>query len=82
MMEVNWGSPVKLLMPQGDTTEVKNFTTIEMVQYYLDRKWPVDDAARAEAITRVEAAMDCLLPVSAARKAFFNAAESAGFRLI
>ena len=82
MMEVNWGHPVKIMLPQDGNTAVQNFTTLEQVQDWLTRKWPVADAARDAALARVEAAMDCLLPVSAARKAFVMAAESAGGRLL
>lgn len=82
MMEVNWGHPVKMLMPRDGMVAVQNFTTLEQVQHWLTRKWPVQDAARDHALSRVEAAMDCLLPVSAARKAFMDAAESAGARLL
>lgn len=82
MMEVNWGHPVKIMLPQGGHTAVQNFTSLEQVQYWLSRKWPVADAARDAALIRVEAAMDCLLPVTAARKAFVAATESAGGRLL
>jgi hypothetical protein len=59
----------------------KTFTTIEQVEYWLRKKWPVADQDRANALEQVDAAMHCLAPVGAARKAFVGAAKSAGFTL-
>ena len=77
-MEVHWGNPLKFTVtPEGDT---KTFTTIEGARYWLMRKWPVADENRSLALSRIEQAMDCLGPVTAAREAFVSAAQSAGFR--
>lgn len=77
MIEINWGAPLSLVVsPEGD---VQNFTTIEQAAWWLRRKWPVRDEARHRAQTQVQAAMDCLVPVGAARIAFLQAAQSAGF---
>ena len=65
-----------VISPEGD---VQKFSTIEQAQYWLLRKWPVTDAARQSALGRLEAAMDCLGPVSEARRAFLHAACTAGF---
>jgi hypothetical protein len=77
MMEIQWGEPVALLLPQDG--EIQRFSTIEKVRYWLRRKWPVSDAARQVALNKVESAMDCMSPVEDARHAFLAAALSAGF---
>lgn len=65
-----------VISPEGD---VQKFSTIEQVQYWLRKKWPVADTAHQKALSCVEAAMDCLGTASEARHAFLNAARSAGF---
>ena len=65
-----------VISSEGD---VQTFSTIEQAQYWLRKKWPVADAARQNALGRLEDAMDCMGPVSAARHAFLTAARSAGF---
>ena len=59
--------------------DVQKFSTIEQVKYWLLKKWPVADEARAAALLQVDAAMHCLVPVGAARRAFVAATKSAGF---
>ena len=77
MMEIHWGSPLSLIIsPEGD---VQTFSTLEQAAWWLRRKWPVQDDARLCAVKQVEAAMDCLVPVGSARRAFIQAARSAGF---
>lgn len=77
MIEIHWGEPLSFVIsPQGD---VQKFSTIEQAQYWLERKWPVADAARHQALRQVEAAMNCLTPVDEARRCFVAAAQSAGF---
>nr|WP_246831587.1 DUF982 domain-containing protein [Thioclava sp. L04-15] len=77
LIEIYWGKPISLVVsPEGD---VKNFSTIEQVHYWLRKKWPVADTARNHAIGRIEAAMDCLGSVGDARHAFLGAAGTAGF---
>ncbi|AQS49728.1 hypothetical protein BMG03_05105 [Thioclava nitratireducens] len=76
-MEIYWGKPISLVVsPEGD---VKNFSTIEQVHYWLRKKWPVADTAQDHAIECIEAAMDCLGSVGDARSAFLGAAGTAGF---
>ncbi|WP_406737131.1 DUF982 domain-containing protein [Thioclava sp. GXIMD4215] len=58
---------------------VERFSTIEKARYWLKCKWPAADAARELALTKIDAAMDCLIPVEEARRAFLLAATSAGF---
>lgn len=79
MIEINWGHPLTYVVSQDGST--KKFTTIEQVQYWLRRKWPVQDQDREHAVAQVDAAMHCLAPVSVARMAFIRAAQSAGFKL-
>lgn len=77
MIELNWGHPMTLVLSsEGDT---KKITTIEQAHYWLQRKWPVADRARDAALSQLEAAMECLVSVASARKAFHSAAETAGF---
>lgn len=77
MIETHWGTPLSFVVsPEGD---IQKFSTIEQARYWLRRKWPVADAARLQALAHVEAAMDCLAPVGAARAAFRAAAGTAGF---
>ncbi|GHG90665.1 DUF982 domain-containing protein [Pseudodonghicola xiamenensis] len=78
MIEINWGKPLTFVVSEdGDT---QKFTTIEQARYWLRKKWPVADRDREHAIEQVDAAMDCLTTVDAARKAFVSAAKTAGFR--
>lgn len=76
MIEIYWGEPVSLVTPDG---EEQRFSTFETARYWLCRKWPVSDVASQHALTQVEAAMDCLIPASMARKSFVEAALGAGF---
>lgn len=78
MIEIQWGSPLSFVISaDGDT---QKFSTIEQAAYWLRKKWPVRDEARQNALTQVEAAMDCVGSVGTARRAFVTAARSAGFR--
>ena len=77
LIEISWGKPhTFIISPEGD---IQNFSTIEQVRYWLLRKWPIADEARTAALRQVEAAMDCIVPVATARRAFLAAAKSAGF---
>jgi len=77
MMEINWGPPLSFVVsPEGD---VQRFSTIEQVRYWLRQRWPVSDGMQATALKKIEAAMDCIGSVGAARRAFIAAARSAGF---
>jgi hypothetical protein len=77
MIEIHWGEPLSFVIsPQG---EVQKFSTIEQARYWLRRKWPVADRARGQALSQVEAAMNCLASVGDARRSFVSAARSAGF---
>ncbi|WP_233192914.1 DUF982 domain-containing protein [Acidimangrovimonas sediminis] len=76
MIEIHWGAPMAL-STQDEATRI---STIEQAQYWLKQKWPVADRARDVALSKVAAAMDCLVPVSVARQAFLSAATTAGFR--
>lgn len=77
MIEIHWGEPLSFVVsPEG---EVQKFTTIEQARYWLRRKWPVTDLPRQRALDRLDSAMDCLIPVGSARRAFIAAAKSAGF---
>jgi hypothetical protein len=77
MIEVYWGSPLTLVVSEDG--ETKKFTTIEQAHYWLRKKWPVTDRARDSAVERIDAAMNCMTTVGAARKAFIAAAITAGF---
>lgn len=77
MMEVTWGEAFALTDPRGHN--IARVSTIETAHYWLNRRWPVADRARETALTRIEAAMECLGSVDEARRAFFDAARSAGF---
>ncbi|WP_146345533.1 DUF982 domain-containing protein [Falsiphaeobacter marinintestinus] len=79
MIEIHWGTPITLIVsPNGRT---QKFTTIEQACYWLHKKWPVADSRREHALDRIDAAMNCLVTVTAARKAFVSAAKSAGFKM-
>lgn len=77
LIEIFWGKPLSFVVsPEGD---IQVFSTAEQVRYWLRKKWPISDEARDQALQHVEAAMDCLMPVGTARRAFITAARSAGF---
>ena len=77
LIELHWGKPLAFVIsPQGD---VQSFSTPEQARFWLHRKWPVRDMARARALRQIEAAMDCVASVGSARRAFIQAARSAGF---
>ncbi|AZB57552.1 DUF982 domain-containing protein [Cereibacter sphaeroides] len=77
LIEINWGQPLALVIsPDGD---VQEFSTIEQVKYWLLKRWPIADDARSTALKQVDAAMNCIVPVGVARRAFAAAARSAGF---
>lgn len=76
LIEIYWGEPVSLISPDG---EEQRFSTFETARYWLRRKWPISDDASQHTLTQVEAAMDCLIPASVARKSFVEAALKAGF---
>ncbi|ULB12595.1 DUF982 domain-containing protein (plasmid) [Cereibacter azotoformans] len=77
LIEINWGPPLSLVIsPDGD---VQKFSTIEQVKYWLLKRWPIADDARSTALKQVDAAMNCIVPVGVARRAFAAAARSAGF---
>ncbi len=78
MIEINWGNPITCVVSQqGD---IKKFTTIEQARHWLLKKWPVADRSRGLALDHIDDAMQCLAPVGAARKAFVQAAMTAGFK--
>ncbi|WP_237168610.1 DUF982 domain-containing protein [Paracoccus shandongensis] len=80
MIEINWGKPLSFVVsPDG---EVKTFTTLETAAYWLQRRWPVDDVQRRHAARMLDAAAHCMTPVGSARKAFTDAARSAGFQTV
>lgn len=64
---------------QGDTQE---FTTIEQARHWLRCKWPIFNKDRDLALAQVDAAMQCLTTVSAARRAFLSATKTADFKLL
>lgn len=76
LIETSWGTPLSIIVsPSGDT---KKITTTEQARHWLKKKWPVADAAHDRAIRQIEAAMECMAPVGAARQAFTLAARTAG----
>lgn len=76
MIDINWGNPTTLVVSsQGHTQKI---TTIEQAFYWLRKKWPVTDHNRDIALDYIDAAMNCLVTVGTARKAFLSAAKSAG----
>ena len=58
----------------------RKVTTIEQAHHWLRKAWPVSDRYRDAALEKIDAAMDCLVPVGAAREAFLLAADAAGFQ--
>ncbi|WP_271952209.1 DUF982 domain-containing protein [Ruegeria faecimaris] len=78
MIETHWGDPITLVLsPEGGS---QKFSTIEQASYWLRKKWPVANQDRNIALAQIDAAMHCLAPVGAARKAFILAAKTAGFK--
>jgi hypothetical protein len=77
MIEVQWGTPIAL--HTHDENDFERFSTIEKARHWLRRKWPVADDARQVALEKIEAAMECMSPVTEARRAFVVAATSAGY---
>lgn len=78
MIEINWGKPLSFVIsPDGD---IQEFTTAEQAHYWLRKRWPVADTARDRALHQIRAAMDCMVSVGSARRAFISAAKTAGFR--
>ncbi|WP_420395002.1 DUF982 domain-containing protein [Nioella sp.] len=78
MIETHWGDPIRLVLsPEGGTQRV---TTIEQASYWLRKKWPVANQDRDFALAQIDAAMHCLVPAGAARRAFISAARTAGFK--
>lgn len=59
---------------------VRKISTIEQAHYWLQKAWPVSDRNRDIAVEQINAAMECLVPVSAAREAFLEAVGTAGFQ--
>ena len=78
MIEINWGKPLTIVTQEGDAVKI---STIEQAKYWLRKRWPVTDDARHSAVNAIQSAMECMLPVQAARHAFVLAAQSAGFGL-
>lgn len=77
MIEIHWGQPLFFVTsPDGD---VQKFSTIEQAKFWLLKKWPIADDARSTALQQIQAAIDCIVPVGVARRAFVVAARSAGF---
>lgn len=77
LIEISWGTPMTIFLPfEGRTRKI---STIEQAQFWLQRAWPVSDHNRDVALEKIDAAMDCLAPVGAARAAFLSAVGSAGF---
>ncbi|QDI74921.1 MULTISPECIES: DUF982 domain-containing protein [Leisingera] len=65
------------LPSEGRTQKI---TTIEQAHFWLQKAWPVSDRNRDVAIEKIDAVMDCLAPVGAARDAFLSAVNTAGFQ--
>jgi len=66
----------------SEQSETIRISTIEQARYWLKRKWPTADRTRDFALSQVEAAMECLISVTSARRAFLSAAKSAGFSAV
>ncbi|MGR3759004.1 DUF982 domain-containing protein [Roseobacteraceae bacterium NS-SX3] len=78
MIEIFWGSPISIFLPSEG--RIRKVTTIEQARIWLQKAWPVSDHHRDAALEKIDAAMDCLAPVGAARDAFLLAARAAGFQ--
>ncbi len=76
MIEIHWGQPLCFVSPDG---EMRKIRTIEHARYWLRKECPATDSSRQQALDVVEAAMDCMIPVSRARAALTLAARTAGF---
>ncbi|NPD16266.1 DUF982 domain-containing protein [Xinfangfangia sp. D13-10-4-6] len=77
MIEIDWGKPLHFAVTEGDITKI---SSIEQAQYWLRKKWPVDDDARSLALSRIDAAIHCLASPGTAKRAFIAAIKSAGFK--
>lgn len=77
LIEISWGTPLTIFLPSEGRT--RKISTIEQAQFWLQKAWPVSDHNRDVALEKIDAAMDCLAPVGAARAAFLSAVGSAGF---
>ncbi|UWQ73945.1 MULTISPECIES: DUF982 domain-containing protein [unclassified Leisingera] len=64
------------LPSEGRTQKI---STIEQAHFWLQKAWPVSDQNRNIALEKIDAVMDCLAPVDAARAAFLSAVDTAGF---
>lgn len=60
--------------------QTRKISTIEQAHFWLRKAWPVSDRSRDRALEQIDAAMDCLAPVSAARAAFLCAVGTAGYQ--
>ncbi|SMO79420.1 DUF982 domain-containing protein [Paracoccus laeviglucosivorans] len=77
MIEISWGKPLTLVVTEsGDTQKI---STIEQAKYWLRKHWPIADDARQRAMNSIDGAMECMLPVQIARRAFEDAAGTAGY---
>jgi hypothetical protein len=75
-MEITWGKPLVLVVsPDGATQKI---STAEQARHWLRKRWPVADHSRDRALRHIEAAMECMTSVGAARQAFAAAARTAG----
>lgn len=77
MIELHWGEPLSFVVTRDG--DIQKFSTVEQARYWLRRRWPVADEPHRRALSQLEAAMDCLVPIGSARRAFISAARSAGF---
>ncbi|WP_264212611.1 DUF982 domain-containing protein [Leisingera thetidis] len=78
LIEISWGTPITIFLPSEGRT--RKITTIEQAHFWLQRAWPVSDRSRDVALEKIDAVMDCLAPVGAARAAFLTAVGTAGFQ--
>jgi hypothetical protein len=78
LIEITWGSPMTIFLPSEGRT--KKITTIEQAHHVLKKAWPVSDRRRDQALEQIDAVMDCLAPVDAARAAFLAAVKTAGLQ--
>ncbi|MBQ4826774.1 DUF982 domain-containing protein [Leisingera sp. HS039] len=65
------------LPSEGRTQKI---STIEQAHFWLQKAWPVSDRNRNIALEKIDAVMDCLAPVGAARAALLSAVDTAGFQ--
>ncbi|MEY8801773.1 DUF982 domain-containing protein [Leisingera sp. XS_AS12] len=66
------------LPSEGRTRKI---STLEQAHVWLQKAWPVSDKHRDVALEKIDAAMDCLVGVTAARAAFVSAVGTAGYRV-